>query len=285
MITLRAGSAEMEIAAEVGGAVHAWRRGGLPMFRPAGEGDARTRASYPLVPFSNRIKDRRFSWAGRTYDLPEQFGGFAIHGVGWLRPWTVAAQEATSLTLTLAQGPCAEWPFALEAWQRFELSEDALVSVIGVRNVDSLAWPAGIGQHPFFPRNAQTRLTFAAESVFLNGGPSATPVARVPVPAEWDHRTGREVGPVFIDNCFAGWHGKAEIAYPDLGYRMTIEAGAPFGHSVVFVPADKPFFAVEPVSHINDAINRMDSEPDHGLVVLQPGASLEGRILYSVSAL
>jgi aldose 1-epimerase len=289
MLTLEAGAARLVLAPEVGGSVYEWRRGGLPMFRaadPAGvpARDARKLGSYPLVPFSNRIAGRRFSWAGKTYDLPEQFGGFAIHGVGWLREWAVTAQDAASATIALAQGPCAEWPFAFRAWQRFELSADGLVSVIGVENADRVAFPAGIGQHPYFPRSPGSRLTFRAGSVWQNSEVGRIPTVRTAVPAEWDYSGGAPVGS-FVDNCFAGWDGRAVLEYPDLGYRLTISAGAPFGHTVVFMPVGQDFYAVEPVSHMNDAINRMEVEADHGLVVLQPGERLEGRIEYAVSAL
>jgi aldose 1-epimerase len=290
MITLTADDATFTLAPEIGGAVFEWRRRGLPMFRPtdpavAAQRNGRMLASYPLVPFSNRIANRRFTWAGKTYDLPEQFGGFAIHGVGWLREWQVAAQDAHSVTINLDQGPCAEWPFALRTWQRFVLTGNTLTSEIGVENTDTVAWPAGIGQHPFFPRSPGLRLTLKTESVWLNGEPGRIPTVRVPVPPEWDFSGGGPVGPVFVDNGFAGWRGTARLDYPDLGYALTISAGPPFGHTVVYIPDGQSFFAVEPVSHMNDAINRMETEPDHGLVVLEPGGKLEGRVLYEVSDL
>ncbi len=290
MITLTANDASLTLAPEIGGAVVEWRRKGLPMFRPTdpavlAERNGRMLASYPLVPFSNRIEARRFSWAGKTYDLPAQFNGFAIHGVGWLREWTVTEQTANTVTIALEQGPCAEWPYALKTWQRFELSADGLVSVLGVQNADSIAWPAGIGQHPFFPRSPGLKLTLNAHSVWLNGGASKTPTARVAVPPEWDFSAGAPVGGAFIDNCFNGFDGVARLEYADLGYVLTMRAGKPFGHTVVFVPDGQSFFAVEPVSHMNDAINRMGTVPDHGLVVLQPGEALEGRIDYMVADL
>lgn len=290
MLTLTAGDAELTLSPEIGAGVVEWRRRGVPMFRPTDPAllalnDGRKLASYPLVPFSNRIAGRRFSWRGKTYDLPEQFGGFAIHGVGWLREWTVAEHSATHAVLTLDQAPCAEWPFHLRTWQRFELGPDALVSIIGVENTDTVPWPAGIGQHPFFPKTDDVRLTFNAASVWHNHDTTRIPTHRGPIPAEWDHRTAKRVGGAFVDNGFAGWDGEALIEYPALGHAIAISASEAFRHTVYFVPNGQPFFAFEPVSHINDAINRMDAEPDHGLVVLQPGEKLEGRIDYRVRAL
>ncbi len=287
MLTLRAGAAELVLAPEIGGAVVDWRWHDLPIFRATdlttlARNDPRTLGSYPLVPFSNRIAGRRFTWAGTTYDLPEQFGGYAIHGVGWLRQWTLAAHDATSALMTLVQAPCAEWPFALRAWQRFALTEDALVSVIGVQNADRCAWPAGIGQHPYFPRTPDVRLTMRTGSVWQNAESGRIPTHRTAVPAEWDHSMGMSVGGAVIDHSFAGWDGQAVIDYPSRGYSMSLSADEPFRHVVYFVPEGRDFFAVEPVSHMSDAIHRMDTEADHGLTILQPGQQLEGRIVYRI---
>lgn len=288
MITIRAGEAVMTLAPEIGGAVVEWRRKGLPMFRPTSaetlaQNSGRLLASYPLVPFSNRIANHGFTWAGKTHSLPTQFGGFTIHGVGFLREWTVLDATDTSVTITLEQPPCAEWPFHLRTWQRFDIEANRLTNTIGVQNLDTVAWPAGIGQHPFFPRSPKATLKLSTGSVWHNHATTRIPTHRTPPPPEWDFSQGAPVGPVFVDNGFAGWDGHAELDYPDLGYRLTIEASEPFRHTVVFIPDGQPFFAVEPVSHMNDAINRIGIEPDQGLVVLAPGEKLEGTILYEVT--
>ena len=42
-------------------------------------------ASFPLVPFSNRIADGRFEWDGEQIEIDPNFAPepHAIHGVGW----------------------------------------------------------------------------------------------------------------------------------------------------------------------------------------------------------
>src|SRR4051794_26772328 len=47
-------------------------------------------ASYPLVPWSNRIRDGKLRWAGRTYQLRVNHAdGTAIHGTASEYPWAV----------------------------------------------------------------------------------------------------------------------------------------------------------------------------------------------------
>lgn len=293
MLALNAGRATLLLAPEIGGAVAQWRRDGLPMFRPTGaatlaaavaERNARALACYPLVPFSNRVAGRRFTWNGVTHELPARFDGFAIHGVGWLRPWTVVARGADTARLELVCPASGDWPFAFRAWQDLVLREDALEVEIGIENQDAQPAPCGIGLHPFFPRSPAATLQFNAGSVWLNGAPGQIPSERVALPAEWQHRDGLPVGPHFIDNCFAGWDGRALLRYPDLGYALRISADPVFGHTVVFVPDNKPFFAVEPVSHMNDGLNRMHSEADTGVFVLAPGEARGGRTVFAVEA-
>ena len=48
------------------------------------------RASFPLVPFVNRIRGGRFTFRGREVRLAPNMAGdpSPLHGQGWLNPWT-----------------------------------------------------------------------------------------------------------------------------------------------------------------------------------------------------
>lgn len=287
MLTLTAGSATLTIAPEIGGAIAGWQRAGQPIMRPTPPealtpGNARALASYPLVPFSNRIANRRFTWMGTTYNLPEQFGGFAIHGVGWLREWQVAEATTTTATITLDHTPSPEWPFPFRTWQHFSLTADGLTHSIGITNTGPTPFPAGFGQHPFFPRGPRTRIAFTTTEIWHNGAPGQIPSHATPVEGVYDHSAGQAVGPVFIDNCFSGFTGHARIDNPDFGHSLEITSDPIFGHCILYTPPGVPHFAFEPVSHMNDAINRMDSQPGHGLFILAPGESRDGSITYRV---
>ena len=75
----------------------AWRVGDQPMLHESGVApgpgwDPLTMASFPLVPFSNRIGGGRFRWDGADHRLPPSRlpDRHSIHGVGWRRAWRVA---------------------------------------------------------------------------------------------------------------------------------------------------------------------------------------------------
>src|SRR5574340_1088645 len=100
------GALELELAPAHGGAIAAFRHKGFALMRatPPGTSDVRLFSSYPLVPFSNRIADGRFTFAGRSYELardPITGGAHAIHGEGWQRAWNVAGVTSTSAHLVL----------------------------------------------------------------------------------------------------------------------------------------------------------------------------------------
>ena len=104
--------------------------------------------------------------AAQQYLLDRNFGDHphAIHGVGWQRVWTVAAVGSTRATLTLRHDAVGEqarsWPFAFAAEQRFTLTPDALLVELAVRNLHPSPAPAGLGLHPYFPRDGAPMLRF-----------------------------------------------------------------------------------------------------------------------------
>jgi aldose 1-epimerase len=176
----------------------------------------------------------------------------------------------------LDHAPSEHWPYAFRAAQTFELGPQALTIRMELHNSDSRAFPGGLGMHPYFAGGEGVRLRFSAERMW-EMGPDQLPTRPAPARDGW-----LTVSEEALDNVFAGWDGRAEIQWPG-GRRLLIEAEPVFGHVVVFTPPERDFFAVEPVSHMNDAVNRMD-QPDHGLRVLQPGETLAGAVAFRVAA-
>ena len=56
-----------------------------------------------------------------------------------------------------------------------------------------------------------------------------------------------------------------------------MRASRAFGCLRLYTPVGADFYAVEPVSHLANAINRPELE-DHAMTILKPGASLRGDI-------
>lgn len=293
-VTLRAGDLALELCPETGGSIARLRLGGADLLRPASDadiaaGDPRRLGSYPLFPFSNRVRHGRFAFRGADYRLALNFGDHphAIHGNGWQRQWRVAERTAGMARLVLDHDPAHDgaesWPFAYSAAQEFHLAAGGLRVVLTLRNDDTRPQPVGFGLHPYFPRTPAARLTARLTGMW-RADETLIPVEHVPLPPALDFAAGRALGGVECDNCFTGWRGPAVIDWPDRGLRLTIEASPGFGNLVIYVPPGRDFFAVEPVTNVNDAFNLAAAGAgDTGLVVLAPGATLVGEVRLGVT--
>ena len=297
LIELAAGAVRVVLSPEAGGAIarFAVERAGtlVDLLRPPdpdalARRAARALAAYPLVPFSNRIAYAAFRFDGRDYMLERNFPPepHAIHGDGWQTPWRVESTAADRAVLSCRHDGAASggagWPFAYEARQEFVVDAGGLTVAIGATNRDTLAWPFGCGLHPYFRATPAMTLTAHLPEVWL-WDTVKLPVAHLATPAPWDFTGGRAVAALDLDHCFAGWDGRAAIAWPELGLAVRLVADDLFGHCVVAaLPGN--VVAVEPVSHATDAINmRARGEGDHGLRMIAPGATIGGRVRFEVS--
>jgi aldose 1-epimerase len=243
-------------------------------------GKGNNAALYPLVPYSNRIRDGRLVFGGEVIKLARNWPGVGhpMHGDGWAQAWTVDRSDATSAEIAYLHERAGEqggWPFRYRARQRYRLDEDRLAISISIENLEDRPVPAGLGLHPFFVRDPDGRL--ACRSTFAwRGDAEVLPVERIPVPAAWDFAAGRSPDSVALDNCFDGWDGRAMIAWPARRLQLELEASTPFRHVVIYTPPGQSFFCVEPVSHANGQV---------ALAALAPGRTLSGEVLFRLSTL
>jgi len=279
-ITLAAGDWTAVIAPAIGGSVLSLTHKGNDILRraPAGaSGDVMLTSGYPMVPYANRIDHGRFTFAGVTHQLDTSFIGapHSIHGVGWLRAWTVTTVDARACTLGLRHQPAGAadpgWPFAFDASLRFVVSPRGLTIRMSVTNLESAPAPAGLGFHTFFTRRAGEILTFRSEGGWRNE--DMLPRTRE-TGEDWNYADGRVLGSHELDNDFDGWGGLARMAAPS-GPEIRLRASRIFRVLRLYTPAGQDFYAVEPVSHLANAINRPEGYP---MTILAPGASLRGDI-------
>jgi aldose 1-epimerase len=228
-------------------------------------GKGSSAALYPLVPYSNRIRDGRLVFDGEVVRLARNWPGVnhPMHGDGWAHRWEVVTATSVSAEIVYQHERASDtggWPFRYLARQSYRLESDRLVMRIALENLEDRAVPAGIGLHPFFVRDRRTMLALGAESVWTADA-EVLPLERIAVPTPWDFSTARPVDPVTLDNCFDGWDGRASITWPDHSLRLDLEASEPFRHVVIYSPPGQRFFCVEPVSHANDQAGRVPLEP------------------------
>jgi aldose 1-epimerase len=236
---------------------------------------------FPLVPFSNRIRDGRFTFNGRDIRLAPNFPPepHAIHGHGWQTDWDVLEETKDRLTIGYRHQPDA-WPFPYSARQTFRLSGDELQVTVAVSNEGDEPMPAGFGLHPYFVRTPRTRITAGVEAVWLSDD-NSMPTELVPLPD--DRRLDRGIDPndVSLDDNFTGWDGTALIEWSDRGIGVRLTAEGPFGFVQVFTPAGEKFACVEPVTNMTDAFNQAHTRTDTGTLVLEPRTEVAGVVTFS----
>jgi aldose 1-epimerase len=268
-LELSAGALKLALRPDLGGAIAGVWLDELPVMRsadPATVASVRQCASYPLVPYSNRVGYRRFEWMGRPYTTAPNFpdSPHSLHGVAWQRPWEVVSQGDAEAVLAYRHQPDEHWPFAFAVEQRFVLAPDALRIEMALCNEASHPAPAGLGWHPYFPKRQRSRLHAEIRERW-EADATKLPTRRVAQPG-----IDADVAHLDFDHCFEGWTGPVRIRDEKLSLSLT----SSLQRLVVFTPPHDPYFAVEPVSHVNNAIN-MAEPPQHGLVALAPGERLE----------
>ena len=270
-LTLRCESLVCELKPELGGCIAGLWSDGIAVLQstPADQlQSVRQAGSYPLVPYSNRIAQALLHWQKQAYSLVKNWqpDPHSIHGVGWERPWAIVTHDAASAQLVYRHAGDASWPFAFEATQSISLGADALSMTMDIRNLENHAVPAGLGWHPFFAKRPGARVVFDATGRW-EAGADLLPTHRLAT-------SGLDVlvAELVVDHCFDGWSGEVQLSDAALSIRIS----SSLRHLVVYTLPSRPDIAIEPVSHVNNAMGQWPGGSQDlaslGVVTLQPGA-------------
>ena len=116
-LILSTGQLRLELSPSVGGAIanFEWIGGDAPrpILRKCNNRleNVLDAASFPLVPYVNRIRDGHFEFRGRLVELAPNMPGdpSPLHGQGWFGPWEVEHSSDTKATLSFRHS-AGEWP-------------------------------------------------------------------------------------------------------------------------------------------------------------------------------
>jgi aldose 1-epimerase len=272
-VQLACESLRCDIRPDLGGCIAGLWLGGTPVLRstPAPAlASVRQAGSYPLVPFSNRVGQATLKWAGTSHPLVQNIASepHAIHGVGWQRPWEVLQAEERFALLSYEHKPDAAWPFAFDSSQAFRLTANTLELTLSITNQSTKPAPVGLGWHPYFVKRSRSHIAFEATGRW-EMSPEKLPTHHVAA-----HGLDADCAALDVDHCFDGWHGVVHLRDETLHTRIR----SSLSRLVVFTNDTRDFVAIEPVSHVNNAINLMAlggaTADELGIRVLQPGESM-----------
>ncbi|MDY3558233.1 aldose 1-epimerase [Gemmata sp. JC673] len=267
-----------------------------------------TRSGQPILfPFPGRLRDGRFTFEGKTYQLPlnESSKLHAIHGFTPRNRWRVTGHDCgdAHAALTGAFNLAKDFPEALPWWPSdfefqvtYRLSADRLRVDARVENVGAAPLPFGLGYHGYFVLpganaadvsdyvlQAGTGALWEAENNLPTG-------RKIGLPPELDFRAPRPVGSTALDNVFAEAHGPvdpqsgltevATLSHPNAVGRLRVLADTSFRDLVLFTPAHRHAVAIEPYSCSADASNLQAKGADSGWRVLPVGGVWESAVEY-----
>ena len=298
----------LEVWPALGFTAYRWAVGGAELFYTAPtffEEKRPTRTGLPILfPFPNRIRDGRYSWDGRDYQLPlaDPAKKNAIHGFACHAPWRIVGEgaDADSAWLTGEFHASRDAPHALDLWPAdhrlrltYRLLHHSLRVEAVVDNPDAKPLPFGLGYHPYFRvapfGGPQALVTIAARK--------AWPLSEnLPTgePHPIDSTAGRPFADLKLDDALTDLHPLrveddlaliGQVQAPAGGPSLDLWAARDFRELVAFTPPHREAVCLEPYTCTTDAINLQQQGVDAGLRVLQPGDHWQGdvEIIYKAS--
>ncbi len=235
------------VVTEVGAGLRTYRAGGLEVLDGYGpEERCSGGRGQLLLPWPNRVRDGRYTFAGRGQQLPltEPERGHAIHGLTRWVGWTVREAGPDRCALTCIVHPQPGYPFTLALEARYQLDDGGLQVAVGATNRGLDPLPYAAGAHPYLRLDDgvldRWRLRLPARAT-LEMDERAIPTGRLlPVAGTpLDFTELRPIGPARLDTCFTELDRDADGLA-----RVVLEGGHPRRRLTLWVPTDHPYLMV-----------------------------------------
>jgi aldose 1-epimerase len=235
-----------------------------------------------LFPFPNRIKNGRFVWHGKKYQLPINFPSenHAIHGLVLGKKFKIVSKKCSeneaSIELTYYyHGEMPGYPFKYRLQVIFSFSRiNGVKCHTIVANEDEIAIPIGDGWHPYFQTGTKIDHLYLKlpSTEILEVDKRMIPIGNRIKSDKFASLT--EIGKTIFDTCYKIGKSKKGIAEvklndPRNNINLTIwqETGrGKYNYLQIYTPPSRTSIAVEPMTCAPDAFNNRE-----GLITLEPG--------------
>ncbi|WP_228853029.1 aldose 1-epimerase [Aegicerativicinus sediminis] len=231
-----------------------------------------TYASSILFPFANRVKDGKYRFENKTYQLEinETDLNNALHGLVYNKTFEIINEEVTdtSATVKLAYHETKKlngFPYSYSVYLDYTLKDFDLEIKVSVKNTDTKTFPFTLGWHPYFVSDnlGESLLMFDSNKKL-----------------KWDNRnitTGileTEVPKVLkiqnqeFNDCFL--LNSSVVHFQTPKYLLILMSSESDGFLQLYTPPKKNTIAIEPTTGVSDSLNNKI-----GLKTLKPNNDYE----------
>lgn len=263
--------------------------------------------NFVLWPLPNRIRDKRYTFEGKTYSLAavKRPGDddLLIHGLVFDRPWQydapVASQDSASVTTHVDMTPTSPYyeafPFASRLSLTYTLTHNSITVTYSVENKGTQAMPSGFALHPYFSllSGKENTLVSLPFDYVMEADEKLLPTSRIldlstDMYTMFDLRQPVPVSHLKLDHVYIGAHPDehAVITYRDQALQIRISATPDFTHSIIYTLSADPCFCLENQTCSTDAVNlyAQGRQDIAHLQIIPPGESLSGHIQFSIAS-
>lgn len=226
-----------------------------------------TYASAIMFPFANRVKDGKYNFEGKSYQLSlnEKELNNALHGLIYDKTFRVESKEIDSdsakIKLSYVASDCElGFPFSFYFGLEYHLSKSSLKIIVHVENLGVNAFPFTLGWHPYFMSEnlSESSLIFESNKKIEMDDRNITTGIQV-----IDEINELITDKTDLDDCFI--LNSEEIKFLTPKYLMTLRSSEKDSFLQVYTPPFKNAIAIEPTTGVSDSYNN-----EIGLRVLNP---------------
>lgn len=263
-----------------------------------------TRSGHPILfPFPGRMRDGRFTFEGKEYQLPltDSSKRHAIHGFTPRNAWDEVLVEPGAVVGSFlfrdeVGRAVGQWPADYELRVEYNIRPDRLRVVATASGLEGRPLPFGLGYHPYFrlagvadPDLSRYVLQADVSQVYEVDADNLPTGRKLDLPPHLDFRAPRPIGDAALDHVFTGVTSEvgadglrelAVLSHPDSPGRLRILADPAFRELVLFTPPHRQAVAIEPYTCSADAANLAAQGVDSGWRTLPPGESWSAAVEY-----
>lgn len=230
----------------------------------------RTYTSSVLFPFTNRIKNGKYTFKEKQYtlDLNLKEENNALHGLIYNKAFKYIKEETNLNHATITIGyeeteKAKGFPFKYSVFLTYTLSTNVLELSVEVVNNDDFSFPFTIGWHPYFLSSDLHKSSLSIQ------GNKKLVFDKSMIPIKIKDIVIKEpikIKDRFFDDCYILNNNSVKFNTPD--YCLQIESSSKENYLQIYTPDKKNIIAIEPQTGPSNSFNN-----NIGLNILEPKES------------